>query len=182
MPTEYQRQSVVDLECRLYSRPLHPELFTIYAGRTVQCQGLDVRLWLVDSGHVVGFSHKRGCLTETAGSRSEAAPNGGLLNVLAFRGERTQEFRRPGGVKYTVSMQVEQLSPPHYARVHEELLDYDRDSLFFSFADLTRSRPAPFSYIDYQVKRGELLVQAFHAFPDELTIIRTQSLFEIARI
>ena len=38
----------------------------------------------------------------------------------------------------------------------------------------------PFTYIDYDARPNELHVLTFQAFPDELTIIKTQSIFETA--
>ena len=37
----------------------------------------------------------------------------------------------------------------------------------------------PFTFIDYEAKPTELHVFAFHAFPDDLTIVKTQSIFEL---
>ena len=36
----------------------------------------------------------------------------------------------------------------------------------------------PFCYVDYEVKRTELHVQTFSAFPDQAAMIKTQSLFD----
>jgi len=175
---------VADLEFSLYARPLHPELFRIFAKRTIRLQddGPEVVLWLVGGGHVAAVHHRGGSLTEAAGIPFDSRPAPcGLLNTIPFRGERTQEFQRVGGLKYCMSLQVEQLSPPHYRRVHDELLRCGPDALFHSFEDLTPDRPAPFSYIDYEFRRRELLIQAFHAFPDEYTIVKTQSVFEFTQ-
>ena len=37
----------------------------------------------------------------------------------------------------------------------------------------------PFSYIDHEARDSEFHVHAFHAFPEELTLLKTQSIFEI---
>src|SRR5689334_4756443 len=112
MPLDYEKQSVAEMEFCLYSRPLHPELFQIYAQRQLAVEGLEARLWLVGGGHVAELRHPHGCLSETAAARSELRPKAGLLHVIPFRGERSQQFDWRNGVKYSMASQVEQLSPP----------------------------------------------------------------------
>ena len=38
----------------------------------------------------------------------------------------------------------------------------------------------PFTYIDYEAKPNGLHVFTYHAFPADLTIVKTQSIFELA--
>jgi hypothetical protein len=38
----------------------------------------------------------------------------------------------------------------------------------------------PFTFVDYDAKPNELHVFTFHAFPEDLTIVKTQSIFELA--
>ena len=40
----------------------------------------------------------------------------------------------------------------------------------------------PFTFIDYEARDRELHVQAFHVFPADYTILKTQSIVEIGRV
>ena len=55
-----------------------------------------------------------------------------------------------------------------------------RRGLFVPFPKWMSRSLTPFTYIDYEAKVNSLHVFAFHAFPDELTIVKTQSIFELA--
>lgn len=181
MPPDFATPSVAELEFSLYSRPLHPELFRVFAEKRLSVEGLTVRLCLIGGGHLAEVVHGHGVLTEAAAARGECPPKAGLLHTIPFRGERTQDFTWRNGVRYCMALQVEQLSPPHYHKVHRELLDCGEHALFHGFEEPHPGRPGAFSYIDFELRRGEVLIQAFHAFPEELTIVRTQSLLEVPR-
>ncbi len=49
-----------------------------------------------------------------------------------------------------------------------------------NFGSITTSL-APFSFVDFDARDHEFHVHAFHAFPEELTLLKTQSIFEIGR-
>jgi hypothetical protein len=58
-------------------------------------------------------------------------------------------------------------------------LDASRDRLFHRFADANRLVPSAISHVAFESRPRGLLVHAFHSFPCERAIVRTQSLFEL---
>ena len=50
---------------------------------------------------------------------------------------------------------------------------------FHVFEQWAESDLAPFSYIDHEARDSEFHVHAFHAFPAERTLVKTQSIFEL---
>ncbi len=52
--------------------------------------------------------------------------------------------------------------------------------IFVPFPQWVSNTLTPFTYIDYEAKADQLHVFAYHAFVDELTLIKTQSIFELA--
>jgi hypothetical protein len=142
---------------------------------------LEARVRLIDNGHIVELAHPRGCVTESAAAKTAENPRAGLVNTFPFRGERTRMFAWRNGVRYSVSLQAEQLAPPHYRKVHDELMRVSPTALVHRFSEdpSAPERPVAFSVLEFELRRGELLVQAFHAFPEELTLLKTQSLFEV---
>jgi hypothetical protein len=69
-----------------------------------------------------------------------------------------------------------------YSRTHHELARQGAHrGLFVPFPTWRSRSLTPFTFIDYEVRPDQLHVFAFHAFPDDLTMVRTQSLFELKR-
>ena len=66
------------------------------------------------------------------------------------------------------------------AFLQEELaLDAARRGLLHRFDASGRMALGALSYINVDVRDRQLLVQAFHTFPDDYAIVKSQSLFEI---
>ncbi len=57
-------------------------------------------------------------------------------------------------------------------------LDASRGRLFHKFSPVNRMAPAPITHLRYEARIRGLTIHAFHTFPDEHAIVRTQSLFE----
>jgi hypothetical protein len=57
-------------------------------------------------------------------------------------------------------------------------LDAHRDRLFHRWSDGNRMAPPAISHLAFESRAKGLLVHAFHSFPIERAIVRTQSLFE----
>ena len=175
-----QKQSVSSLRFYLYDRPLHPELFEIYHDDTIVKAGYEAQIWITGCTHVIGFYRQQSSMVEVTAGALATLPQRGLLLQLPFRGEKDHQVKRAGGINYMMNFQVEQMSPAVYSRTHHEVARLGaKRGLFVPFpAKAARSLP-PFTYIDYDAKPNELHVFAYHAFPDDLTIIRTQSIFEL---
>jgi hypothetical protein len=50
--------------------------------------------------------------------------------------------------------------------------------VFVKFPDMESAGLQPFCYVDFEARQSELHVHAFAAYPDQVTIIKTQSLFD----
>ncbi len=70
---------------------------------------------------------------------------------------------------------VSNLFPP----THRDLLRYaQRRGIHKAFDEWQYEGMAPFTFIDYEAREREFHVHAYHAFPIERTIVKTQSIFE----
>jgi hypothetical protein len=75
--------------------------------------------------------------------------------------------------------QVEKMSPNLYRQSHSDLERFARNrGVFAQFDNEGSEGLRPFSYLDFEARRDELHIHAFHAFPDQVTIVKTQSLFD----
>jgi hypothetical protein len=74
--------------------------------------------------------------------------------------------------------QVERLSANLYRQSFADLerLGHDR-GVFVRFPELEMDGLQPFCYIDFEARKTELHVHSFAAYPDQIAMIKTQSLF-----
>jgi hypothetical protein len=174
------RPPIAELVFRLYDRPLHPELFDALAVRRVERDGYQVEVRITRTGHLLSWT--RGAvhvveLTTTAGHGLPAA--GCRLDHRVAAGERTGRCEVGPGVRYQVSSQVEVLPPELFVHVHEEVVaDGIRKGLLFHFRPENRLGLSPVGVVIVEALPACLSVSAFHTFPDELAVVKTQSIIE----
>ncbi|MFH1614217.1 MAG: DUF2617 family protein [Planctomycetota bacterium] len=171
--------AVSNLAFYLYQRALHPELFKIYSRRQLKTGRYEASLWLTGGSHVVSVYTDGLCLTELIGGSKQILPQRGLIERFSFTGQRSHKFTLSKGLSYLTDFQVEKMSPGLYHQSHLDLekFAYNR-GVFVKFPQRAVGGLQPFSYVDFEARQKELHVHAFHAYPDEVTIIKTQSLFE----
>ena len=176
------KQRVEDLHFCLFQRALHPELFHIHRVKRVHQARYDAEIWVVNLAHVVTVQHGEHVLTELITEDTEYLPKTGLATSFRFRGERDHAQSFDDGMKYILSTQVERLPLQLFPPTHRDYVHYARNrGLFVSFEDWAHDGLAPFSFVDFDARDHELHVHAFHAFPEEMTLLKTQSIFEIGQ-
>jgi len=83
------------------------------------------------------------------------------------------------GVSYQVSFQVETLSPENFCTVHRELVaEGGKGGLVHAGSPNHRWALTPVSSIHVEAWGGGLSLSTFHTFPDECSVVKTQSLIE----
>ena len=176
-----QVQKVSSLRFYLYDRPLHPELFDLYHDHHVVKKDYEAQIWVTGCTHVIGVFREGECLIEATAHAETELPQRGLLMDMPFRGERDHDCTYGEGIKYMMNFQVETMSPMVYSRTHKDLARAGMQrGLFVPFPMwMTRAPLTPFTYIDYDAKPDQLHVFTFHAFPEDLTVVKTQSIFEL---
>jgi hypothetical protein len=169
---------VSDLIFQLYSRPLHPELFDILAVRKVQREDYEVTVRITRTGHVISWANRQLHLTEVAASEQPLPEHRRLLHYR-LRGEHCGTVNPGFGISYQTSFQVEVLPPEIFLHVHDEILaDGGKRGLLHNFQPHHRLALAPLGFVTVESRAGCLFLSAFHTFPDEFTVIKTQSLIE----
>ena len=170
---------VASLRYCLYSRPIHPELFDIYHGHQITTERYKAQIWVTGCTHTVGFFYGRASMVEVIADAGVVLPARGLELQMPFRGEKAHECTK-SGIRYMMNFQVESMSPMVYAQTHHELARQGAQrGMFVPFPMWMSNGLTPFTFIDYQVDGDGLHVFAFHAFPEDLTMIKTQSIFEL---
>jgi hypothetical protein len=175
------RPRVADVVFRLYGRPLHPELFDVLACRTVERDGYTLAVRLTRTGHLLGWTDGRVHLSEVTATADMELPESGRRLAHRFDGGQSGRSEFAGGVRYRVSTQVEVLPPEQFRHVHEELAaDGTRKGLVFHCKAGNRLGLSPLGVVIVQAVSRGLSASAFHTFPDELAVLKTQSLIEWA--
>ncbi|MGQ0635291.1 MAG: DUF2617 family protein [Planctomycetaceae bacterium] len=179
MRVKAARPDVGNLVFRLFCRSIHPELLEVCAGAVVRQPKYSASLQICGAGHVISFRHGDQTLCEVAGSIETPLPHQRQVISRRLRGHRNESLERDGGLLYHVSFQVEQLDTDVFLHCHEELLlDAARAKVVHHFSPTSRLSPAPLSLIQIEERPQSLLVHAFHTFPDNRAVVKTQSLFE----
>jgi hypothetical protein len=173
------RPKVTELVFRLYDRPLHPELFEVLCCRSISRDGYTLFVRLTRTGHVLSWTDKRVHLDEIIATGAMELPESGRRLAHDFHKDRNCRHEFPGGVRYRVNSQLEVLPLEQFLHMHEELVQEGaRKGLLFHCKTANRLGPSPLSVVIMQAVSAGLNATAFHTFPNELAIIKTQSLIE----
>jgi hypothetical protein len=174
------RPKVAELLFQVYGRALHPELFEVYASRTVERGDYKATINITSAGHVVAWQYKGITLTEVAASAQHPLPQRRRLMSYLLKGERQDRVECRGGVRYQMSFQLEGVEPQVFWTFQQELaLDGQHQGMLHRFDSSGRMALGALSYINVETRNRSLLIQAFHTFPDDYAIVKSQSLFEI---
>jgi hypothetical protein len=172
------RPRVSDLVFQLYGRPLHPELFDILAVRKVQREDAEITVRITRTGHVITWGNRDIHLTEVAAA-DQSLPEARSLLSYRLRGEQSASRTFPSGISYQMNFQVEVLPPEIFFHVHDEILaDGGKRGLLHNFQPNHRLSLAPLGFVTVEARADCLFLSAFHTFPDEFTVVKTQSLIE----
>lgn len=179
MDVSLARPRVGELFFSTYSRLLHPELFEVQSNRAVVRDGYSLAVGLTRTGHLASWNNGRDYLTEVIATAEMALPQAGRKIEHRFDGERRGRFTLASGIRYQISSQVEVLPAEQFIHHHAELASEGaRKGLVFHCQKGDRLGLAPLGIVIVQSLRAGLSMNAFHTFPDERAVVRTQSLIE----
>lgn len=177
MNAQILRPRVSDLVFHLYGRPVHPEFFDILAERRVRRDDYELVVRITRTGHAISFENRLVHLTEVTAA-DQPLPDKQRLLDYRLRNEQSGKLSC-GGLSYEMSFQVETLPQEIFLHVHDEILaDGGKRGLLHNFQPNHRLSLAPLGFISIEGRPGCLCLSTFHTFPDENTVVKTQSLIE----
>ena len=175
------KQRSTDINFYLYRRALHPELFHIYMDRHLTYSNFQADIWVVGLNHVVTLQTGETMVTELTAVPSELLTDRNLVTQFRFRGERDFSYRFNDSVRYIFSSQVEETTEHIFRTTYRDLASYaQKKGIFVPYPQWAANGLEPFTFIDYETRQYELHIHAYHTFPGEWRILRTQSIFETA--
>jgi hypothetical protein len=168
------------LTFQLYGRPLHPELFHVFETCTIEREAYTAKIDITGAGHVVTWRYAGLTLTEVAASARHPLPKMRRLLSYGLKGQRTDRVECRGGISYQTSFQLEPTDPEVFWTFHQELSTHgSRQGLLHHFNSSGRIALGALSYVNFEARSRSLLVQAFHTFPDDYAVVKSQSLFQL---
>lgn len=174
------RPDVSELNLAVLGRSVHPELLAIHERTSVVQEGFRATLAICDAGHLLELRTPNHTVCEIVGPKGQTLPHRQRLFDKKLRGSRDEVLVLPGGVGYQLSFQVERLDPEVYLHLHEEFsIDCRKATLGRMFDPPNRLAPAAISYLQVDLFPRSLLVHAFHTFPENCAVVKTQTLIEL---
>ena len=171
--------AIEGLTFSLFQRPIHPELFDIYAQRQLKTDNYEALVWITGCTHVVSVFADNACLSEIVSAPGQLLPQRGLIERFQFRGPKSHKCTLNKGLSYMTDFQIEKMSQNLYKKSHTDLERFARNrGVFVSFEEAGSNGLQPFCYIDFEARQSELHIHTFTAYPDQVTMIKTQSLFD----
>ena len=179
MNAQVCRPPVSELVFHLFGRPVHPELLDILAVRRVEREDCRLTVAITRTGHLITWDNGAVCLTEVAAASADPLPERRRLLHYKLRGEHHAALACAHGIHYQMSFQVEALPPEIFLHVHDEIMaDGAKRGFLHNFQPHHRLALAPLGFVTLEGRPGCVVIHAFHTFPDEHTIVKSQSLIE----
>ena len=101
----------------------------------------------------------------------------------SLKGLRKDSVECRGGVMYHMNCELEPVAPEVFWTFQQELAaGGERQGMLHRFDSSGRMALGALSYINVETRSRHLLVQAFHTFPDDYAIVKSQSLFELPKV
>lgn len=171
-----------DLRYILYHRPLHPEFFTIRASRRIQEKYYQGSIWVIGNSHVVTVRAGSHVLVEVVMEKGREVPRRGVRKKFPIhdKGLDRIQLNEGGAISYTSEFSFKQYSPSDYRERHDSAFVGSFDQrLIHTFPPEGKDGLRPFTLLDFRAERGRLRIQTVNAFPQDLTLVTTDSTFEV---
>lgn len=180
MTVGFVRPDVSELNLAILGRSVHPELLVVYERTSVVRDHFQLHLAICEAGHLLELRTPQQTLCEIVAPKGQSLPHRERFFDKRLRGIRDESLWMPGGIGYQLSFQVERLDPEVYLQLHEEFsVDCRKATLGRIFDPPNRLAPAAVSYLQLDLFPRSLLVHAFHTFPENCAVVKTQTLIEL---
>ena len=179
------RPKVAELAFHVFTRTLHPELYTIHQSRVVKRDNYSAKIEITNCGHVITWtlaqSEGQSPLTicEAATSANQPLPVRRRVLSKPLKGSRSETVDCRSNVSYRTHFQLEPVDAEMVWMVQKQLGDGPTDGLLHRFDASGRMALGAISYVSIQTRMRSMRVQAIHTFPDDCAIVKVESLFSI---
>jgi hypothetical protein len=142
--------------------------------------GWSADLWIHETGHAVIFSNRKIALTEILINSDFQIPENRVIWQRVPLHEDFATIQPGGSIEYQLNYELETADPSIFRYLSQELqLKSSSDDLVWQPDPRNRMQQSPIVKVHIESGPQYLSVQTYHTFPQELAILRTQSLFEL---
>jgi len=173
------RPKVAELAFHVFSRSLHPELYTIHKSRRVERGDYQAQIDITNCGHVITWNAEGKIICEVATSAHQPLPKRRCLLSKPLKGSRSERAQYRGGISYRTHFQLEPVAPDLFWMVQQQLGTGTTEGLLHTFDASGRMALGALSYVNVETRSSSMLVQAIHTFPDDYAIVKVESLFSL---
>ncbi len=173
------RPKIAELAFHVFSRSLHPELYSQHKSRRIERTHYDAQVDITSCGHVVTWKGAGVTLCEVAASAQQPLPKKRCLITQPLKGSRTERSSCRDGVQYRTHFQLERVQADLFWMVQQQLGIDSTEGLLHSFDSSGRMALGAMSYVGIETRSRSMRIQAIHTFPDDLAIVKVESLFSL---
>ena len=173
------RPKVAELAFQVFSRSLHPELYTIHKSRRIERSHYEAQVDITNCGHVITWNGSGVTICEVATSAHQPLPKRRCLLAKSLKGSRTERAQCRDGIEYRTHFQLESVEPDLFWMVQQQLGEGPTEGLLHTFDASGRMALGALSYVNVETRQRSMLVQAIHTFPDDYAIVKVESLFSL---
>lgn len=174
------RPSIFETSYRLFERDLHPELFEPAVVGHIKTSLYSMDFGICDGGHFLRFSSEGETMLEVTGPVGQELSMHGLQQREVFGGSEEISVESSEPFIYHFAGQVDTVDPAVFTRVEMELqIEAKRAFLSHQFQSSNRLFAGPLSLAKVEGTERSLTLHVFHTFPQDLAVLRTQTLFEL---
>lgn len=175
------RPTVAEHAFYVFGRSIHPELLSIVRSRTIQRKNYSARIDITSDGHVVSLIRGSLVLSEVICSKQQSLPQKRRILGANIKGPSNEEIECKQGVHYRTQFELDHVGTDMFWMLQTQLQSCACQSeLVHSFDSSGRIAIGAVSYIHIEESERQLLVQAFHTFPDDYAIVKSVSTFRVS--
>ncbi len=171
------RPKIAELTFQVFGRSLHPELFNIFQTQKINRGNHSATIHITSVGHIVTWNHNGLTITEVATNSQNPLPERRRLIAHKLLGKQSDTIHLPGGVKYKTKFSLETINRKLFWAYQKELPTLGSETgLLHCFDSSGRFDLGAMSYVYAESRDHSLSIQAFHTFPDDYAIVKSESL------
>ena len=174
------RPKFAELTFQLFGRSLHPELFVVHKSREFSRAGYSAKVDIINAGHLITWHYQGITLAEIFTSKHHPLPQQRCYLQHDLKGKGVDQYSCPSGIHYDCSYQLELARPELFWTFQKELAKSEHhEGLLYTFDSSGRLAIGAMSYVYVETREKSMRVQAFHTFPDDGAIVKSETVFKI---
>ena len=175
MKYSISRPETTELAISLFARALHPELFETCESFEYRNKSYRAAIQITSCGHVIEFRRGEHFATEVLDCKQSVLPH---IKRLCLYAVDSLNYQLEGGLNLSICFECEYLAPDIYQQLEQE---YWKDAISATLSHLDEGNnctgSSELNFMSVDPGTDSLNVHAFHLYPEECAIVKSQSLF-----